>query len=124
MGIHVQIINPRDFLFIKADGVLDKTASISMFSKIVVDHSEGEDLLIDLRNVDKFTNSILDITEVVTFMLENRRTFRYKIAVLYEPGAGTDPNFFEDYAYNRGLNLKIFRNFEQAITWLMKISQQ
>jgi hypothetical protein len=124
MGIHLQIIHPKDFLVAKTNGILDREASFSLLSKIIADHPEGEDLLIDLRDVEKFVTSILDVTEIINYMLENIKVFRYKIAVLGDRGKARQPEFVEDYAYNRGLDLRIFCDFEAAILWLMKISPE
>jgi hypothetical protein len=124
VNIHLQIIHPRDFLIAKANGVLDKDASISILTKIVEDHPEGEDFLIDLRNIEKFATSIVDVIEIITYMIENRNVFRYKIAVLGDRNKAKQPEFVEDYAYNRGLDLKLFGDFEEALMWLMRIGDK
>lgn len=124
MEVHLQIIHPRDFVVAKTNGVLDRGASISMLSKIVEDSPEGQDFLFDLREVEKFANTTLDVIEIVSFMLDHRKTFRFKIAILAEPGQGKNPDFFEDFAYNRGLDVRIFRNFELAIMWLLRSSPE
>jgi len=124
MNIHFQIIHPRDFLIAKANGVLDKVASISVLAKIVEDHPEGEDLLIDLRKIEKFATSMLDVIEIITYMIENRKVFRYKIAIVGNINRVKQPEFVENFAFNRGLNLKIFGDFEEAIMWLMRTSSQ
>ena len=123
MEVHLTIIHPKDFLIAKAGGILDKNASLSMLSKIVADHPDGEDLLFDLRDAQKFAASILDVIEIVKYMLENRRTFSNRIAILGEREKAEHPGFFEDFAYNRGLNVKVFRDFEEAIMWVMRIKE-
>lgn len=118
MEVHLQIIHPRDFLVARAGGVLDIDNSISMLSKIVADCPAGEDFLFDLREVDRFANTVMDVIEIVSYMLEHRKTFRHKIAILGKPDK--EQEFFENFASNRGLNVKVFVDFEQAIMWLLR----
>jgi hypothetical protein len=121
MPVRVQIIDSSEFVKVTADGLFDKKASLQMLEKVLqLNEPDGNDILVDLRKVE-LSLSMLDLIDMVNFMLENRRSFLKKIAILGKEYALPEyPGFFETYSTNRGLNVKIFRDFEDAITWLFE----
>ncbi len=122
MEIHLKVIHANDFVKVDTSGVMDHTASLNMLSWIVSNHPDGSDFLIDLRDSKPSPSStVMDIINVVGFMLKNFTTFRKKIAILAQIERMKYPGFFEDYSRNRGLDVMLFDNFEEAISWLMRM---
>lgn len=77
------------------------------------------DILIDVRRAtSKLT--FTDVTELVNVMIEHRDSFRSKLAILTRPEATLEvAKFMELYAGNRGFQVSGFRDFEEAMNWLM-----
>lgn len=56
-------------------------------------------------------------------MIEHRESFRSKLAILAPPESTLEvAKFMELYAGNRGFQVKGFRDFEEAMNWLMTSS--
>jgi hypothetical protein len=57
--------------------------------------------------------------ELVQMMIENRDSFRSKIAILASIGQQFgNAKFMELYAGNRGFRVRAFEHFEEALNWL------
>ena len=80
------------------------------------------DVLVDLRGT---TNrlTVVGITQLVDVMIDQRSSFRNKLAVLTQAGSPFQlAEFMELYARNRGFQVEAFDNFEPAILWLSTIT--
>jgi hypothetical protein len=73
-----------------------------------------------MRDAEPAT-STLDKVEVVQFMLRHQRAFSGCIAILGAPVKSHNGSFFEDFARNRGLDVRVFDSFEEALRWLMRM---
>ena len=61
----------------------------------------------------------MSITELVQVMIENRDSFRSRLAILTSLGHQFDnAKFMELYAGNRGFRVGAFEDFEEALNWL------
>ena len=57
-------------------------------------------------------------------MIERRESFRSKLAILARPEETLDlAKFMELYAGNRGFRVGAFKDFEEAMDWLMASSE-
>src|SRR2546428_11473466 len=121
MDLNIRIIHARDFLKVTSTGEADlnesKRALLELASLNVAPRQY--DILIDTRHKTTYL-TLPDIAELVDMMVERRNSFRWKLAILAEPGAGFDhAKFTELYANNRGFHVAAFTDFEEAINWLM-----
>ncbi len=101
-------------------GAIDIEKSRQMLLKLasVIGPPNDYDILIDCREITS-QPTISDITRLVGFMLDHRRSFRNKLVILTHPGTRLEvAKFAELYAQNRGLKVAAFDSFESAIMWL------
>lgn len=121
MDLNIRVIHSQDFLKVTATGKVDLEVSKQTVLKLASENSAPRqyDILIDLRQRTG-RPSLTDIAEVVNVMIEHRDSFRSKLAILTHPGPGfDDAKFMELYAGNRGFRVGAFKDFEEAINWLM-----
>jgi hypothetical protein len=79
-------------------------------------------VLVDTRQAE----SLLSVTEIYQLgkELASHSILRQsKICVLVPPRDVDKADFFETVAVNRGVQIKAFTNFEQAITWFVDLNE-
>jgi hypothetical protein len=119
MELRVRVVRPSDFLHLKPTGVMDRETTIKTLEKIVLLNADREDIMLDLRNAETGAMSPIDIVDVVDFMLDHVDTFGCKIAILAARRQDGDSNeFLKKYGMRRGLKIRPFDNYEEAIEWL------
>jgi hypothetical protein len=125
MDLNLRVIHSRDFLKATPTGEIDLETSKEALLKLASENSApGQyDMLIDARHMTGHLK-LADISELVNVMIEHRDSFRSKLAILTRPGIGFDhAKFMELYANNRGFQVAAFTDFEEAIGWLMALTE-
>ncbi|MCG3161280.1 MAG: hypothetical protein JMDDDDMK_02431 [Acidobacteria bacterium] len=124
MDLNIRLIHAHDFLKTTHEGELDLKTSKQMLLKLASENAAPRqyDILIDVRRATgRFT--FTDVAELVNVMIEHRESFRSKLAILAPPESTLEvAKFMELYAGNRGFQVKGFRDFEEAMSWLMTSS--
>lgn len=83
------------------------------------DQAGGGDILLDCRRMATGV-SVAEAVRLVDEMLCHPDLFRRKIAVIGPAACKLESSrFLEDFAVNRGLNVGVFSDYEQALRWLM-----
>jgi hypothetical protein len=121
MNLNIRMIHARDFLKTTPEGELDLTTSKQLLLKLALENASPRqyDMLIDTRRAIR-NLTFIDITELVNVMIEHRESFRSKLAILTPPEATLElAKFMELYAGNRGFRVVGFRDYEEAMNWLM-----
>lgn len=123
MPTNVRVIHANDFIRATARGVLDLEESKKML--IAVASAAGPmttfEILLDVRKA-QVSLSTTDLWYLAAEFVELGKTFRHKTAVLCPSDGFNKAGFFETCAQNRGLNVRGFVSFEEAIMWLTGIS--
>ncbi len=121
MDLNIRMIQAKEFLKTTPDGELNLETSKQALLELALKNSTPvkRDILIDARGATSRL-TITDATELVQVMIEHRDSFRSKVAMLTEPGQRFDnAKFMELYANNRGFRVGAFKDFEEAMNWLM-----
>ncbi len=110
----------REIIVTDVDGALDLKQSISMLQKIVeTDRLPNDyDLLFDLRDIH-CDLSASDIFEIISYLYNHPRSFRCKIALLLS--TTTDlikETLLKSCMALRGVEVKLFFNEQNALSWL------
>ncbi len=120
MPINVKIITTNDFIRTTATGVLDIASSKQAILDIAAQITQpGEyELLLDTRTAESVlsTNDLYQLGEALSSHPALRRS---RIAILGPALRAEDMGFLETVAVNRGVAIKVFTVFEQAISWLI-----
>ena len=121
MELNMRMIRAKEFLKTAPSGELDLETSKRVLLKLALKSSAPSqyDILIDLRGATSFL-SIFDVAKLVQVMIEHRESFRSKLAILTIPGHRFDiAKFMEMCAEYRGFDVAAFKDFEEAMNWLM-----
>jgi len=124
MDLNVRIIHHEDFLTMTPSGEIDLDRSKQLLLSLVSVNKppNNYDVLLDFRDTTPRL-TVVGITKLVEVMIDNRASFRYKLAILTLAGSGLElAKFMEVYAQNRGFQVAAFDNFEAAILWLSTIT--
>ncbi|MBW1783110.1 MAG: hypothetical protein JRL30_20500 [Deltaproteobacteria bacterium] len=119
MPAKVKIVRARDFLQTTPEGDIDLAASLQMLTEVAsARHPPANyDVLLDLRRA-QWRLSTTDVFEFAKELSAQGDLRTSKIAFLFLPGADfDDAAFLETCSKNRGMNVDIFSNFEDAIQW-------
>jgi len=120
MPVNVKVINTKDFIKTTATGVLDFAASKQAILDIASQIKQpGEyEVLVDTRGAEVVL-SMVDLYELGEALANHPSLRRSKIGILTPKGEVDNAGFLETVASNRGVRIKEFTDFEQAITWLV-----
>ncbi len=120
MPVNVKVINTKDFIKSTATGTLDFAASKQAILDIASQIKQpGEyEVLVDTREAEVVL-SIVDLYELGEALANHPSLRRSKIGLLAPKKGSDDAGFLETVAGNRGVRIKAFTDFEQAITWLV-----
>src|SRR5258708_30532582 len=102
MDLNVRIIHHKDFLKMTPSGEidLDKSKQLLLSIASVNKPPNKYDVLVDFRDTTPQL-TIVGITKLVDVMINNRTSFRYKLAILTPQVPGPElPNFMERSAQN------------------------
>ena len=122
MDLQLRIIHANDFLRACPTGELDLERSRELLVTLAAANRPpaDRDILLDLRSATAAKLETAEIIALVRVMVENLVSFQHKVALLLRPDApGYRATLLEHLADNRGFNVEVFKDFEQAMTWLM-----
>lgn len=122
MDLQLRIIRTSDFLRACPTGELDLEASKQLLREIAAANKPpaDRDILLDARGATGDKLQLSQMSELIKVMVENLASFQHKFAVLIAPDApGHRAALMEQLADSRGFNFEVFRDFEQAMIWLM-----
>ena len=118
MTVEVRIIPIKEFLRTDVSGNLDLERSLILLSNLVEECTKHnvDRILIDTREATS-NASMLDVWTLARKLTHSG--LRAQVAVVNRPKDDFDRGaFLELCAMNRGYQLKAFRDFEAAFTWL------
>lgn len=120
MPVDIKVIRTRDFIKSTSKGVLDLASSKQALVDIISEIKQpGEyEVLVDTREAESGL-SVADIFELGITLANQFPLRRSKIGLLTPMSEADNAIFFETVARNRGVNIRAFTDFEQAITWLV-----
>jgi hypothetical protein len=115
-------ITGKDFLKAKPSGEIDLEESKKMLASIALITKPPADyeILLDIRDINSYKPfRCFEVLAFVRELVKNRSAFQNKIAILSRDDKQLDNSkFVELCATNRGLLLKAFVSFENAVEWL------
>lgn len=114
------ILDYRQLIVTDVQGKLDLKKTLAMLEKIVEsDHIPDDyNLLFDLRDI-QCALSASDIFEIISYLYHHKRAFRCKIALLLS--TTTDllkETLLKHCMALRGIEVKLFFEEENALSWL------
>jgi hypothetical protein len=120
MPINIKVIHTKDFIKTTVTGVLNfeisKQALLDIASQI---EQPGEyEILLDTREAETAL-SVVDIFQLGEALAVHSSIRRSKIAFLTSIRDTKEAEFLETTTANRGLRVRMFTDFEEAITWLV-----
>ena len=119
MARKIRIINARDFISAKHEGVLNLEQSEQLLREVVgiSEPLEEFDILVDTRDAAS-TLSATDLWYLADRLVHYPKTFAGKTAILCPTERFDHARFFALCAGNKGLDLQAFTSYEEAMTWL------
>jgi len=119
MARHIRIINARDFVSAKPDGLLNLEESEQLLREVasISDPLEEFDILVDTREAAS-TLSATDLWYLADRLVRYPRTFSGRTAILCPTERFDHASFFALCAENKGVEMQAFTSYEEAMTWL------
>jgi hypothetical protein len=117
MSFLEKAINIGEYILIRHEGrfTREEYEESTASTKRLLDEHRWNRLLVDLRGVANRV-PIADVYYIIEF---DKKVFPIaKVGVVFPPGRDEDGRFADSVAANRGLTLKAFTDYEQAIAWL------
>jgi hypothetical protein len=120
MPVNIKVVHTKDFVKTTVTGVLDFAVSRQTLLDIASEIEQpGEyEILVDTRNAEAVL-SLVDIFELGQALAAHPSLRRSKIACLTSLRDMKEAEFIETTTANRGLRVRMFTDFEEAITWLV-----
>ncbi len=121
MATKIKIVSAAEFLEVTPEGRIDITTSRQLLVDIAKDEHRpvDYDLLIDFRNT-QWKMSTTDLYQLASELINHGNAFRRKVALLVLPGITFDSaSFLETCSQNRGFQISAFRDYENAMRWLL-----
>jgi hypothetical protein len=123
--MNIRLIRIKDFLRSDVHGVYDLESTKRLMRELARASVEqgNRHILLDGRSADASGASVTDVWELAASLLSMGFAPGTRIALLYTfPKHKSDyfdrAAFLETCASNRGFNLRSFREFEKALSWL------
>ncbi len=120
MAVNVRVVPIKEFLRTDIAGHLDLQTSRSLLHSIMkaCKKQNVDRVLIDTREATSDA-SVLDVWTLASDLTSVGLSSQHRLAVVNRPKDEFDrAEFLEVCASNRGFQLKAFREFEAAFTWL------
>ena len=114
MDLNFRIIQAKDFLIATTAGKFDLENARKLLLKLARESAAARqfDILLDIRGGAFDSLSFSDVTCLVQMMIDNRDSFRAKLAILTSIDRQFDKvKFLELYAGNRGFHVGGLRGF-------------
>ena len=121
MTINYKSENRTDYIYLVGEGIedgLEENKQIhEMITSICKDYNSDR-VLIDDQKVT-YTASVLSIYQLAKYYVTPNLPYHIKrAAIVASPKYRETNKFFEHTTRNRGINLRIFYNIEEAEAWL------
>jgi hypothetical protein len=119
MARKIRIVNARDFVSAKPDGLLNLEESEQLLRDLVQvsDPLEQFDILIDTRDAIS-TLSATDLWFLADRLVRFPKTFAGRTAILCPNERFDHASFFSLCAENKGIAMRAFTSYEEAMRWL------
>ena len=119
MARNIRIINARDFVSARPDGVLNLEESEQLLRDVVgvSEPLEQFDILVDTREAAS-TLSATDLWFLADRLGRYPRTFAGRTAILCPAERFDHASFFALCAENKGIDMRAFTSYEEAMNWL------
>jgi len=119
MATKIKIIRSVDYLSVNDDGAIEFEVSKKTLSGIVEPKRPPADyeILLDFRRT-QWVMSTDEIFSLVKVLIDKPDSYRDKIALLLLPGVNFNSAYFQELcSENKGITVKTFTNYEDAIQW-------
>ncbi|HMA76983.1 MAG TPA: hypothetical protein VKO43_06725 [Candidatus Krumholzibacteriaceae bacterium] len=119
MSPKIKLIRSVEYLHSSPEGEIDMEKSKQFLAELAKAKRPPADydIILDLRRA-QVKLSTTDIWYLAAELMKYKNTFRDKLALLVLPGLDFDrAEFFELCSKNRGYNVDVFTNYENAIQW-------
>ena len=119
MSYKIDTIVEKDYLKLIVSGEQTHEDNRALVVKIIescVEHKLGQ-VVVDIRGLRGQPGVISDY-ELATFSVEQGLSVIKKAALVYRQENYEFTSFFETVAINRGLNVKIFVEEDEAVAWI------
>ena len=120
MDLNLRLIRSKEFIKASPTGKFDLEMGKQLLLKLARENAaprQYDVLIFEARPT--LSLSLVDITSLAQVMIENRDSFREKLAILTSFGRQYyNAKFMELYAGNRGFQVAAFEYFEEALNWL------
>jgi hypothetical protein len=119
MARKIRIVNARDFESAKPEGVLNLEESEQLLRDVVCvsEPLEEFDILVDTRDAAS-TLSATDLWFLADRLVRFPKTFAGRTAILCPTERFDHASFFALCAENKGIDMRAFTSYEDAIKWL------
>lgn len=119
MRYEIQYDADRNCLLIHIQGTMEASELPGLASDLVAltERHKCERLLNDIREVE-LRLSTLDIYDIPELAIESGLSPRVRRALLVTSDQ-KESAFFETVSMNRGQNVRVFTDFDEAMSWLM-----
>ena len=120
MATNIRIIHAHEFVKATPEGQLDFEKSKKLMMEIASASAPLDDfeIILDLRKVHT-EMSVADVWNLAAELCNFRKTFSRKTAILCAPERVDYGKLLALGAQNRGLPVRAFTSFEDAIEWLV-----
>ena len=120
MPVNMKVIRAKDFIKTTVTGILDfavsKQALLDIASEI---KQPGEyEIFLDIREAQTVL-SVVDIVQLGQTLANHSSLRRSKIGLLTLISDAKQAEFLETVSVNRGARVRVFTDFEEAISWLV-----
>jgi hypothetical protein len=122
MATKIKIIRSVDYLSVADDGTVEFEESKKRLAGMAEPKRPPADyeLLLDFRRT-QWILSTDEIFSLVEALINAPDSFRDKIALLVLPGVNFDRTYFEELcADTKGIDVRTFTNYEDAVHWFYK----
>lgn len=119
MARKIRIVNARDFVSAKPDGVLNLEESEQLLRDVVglSDPLDKFDILVDTRDAVSVL-SATDLWFLADRLVRYPKTFAGRTAILCPAERFDHASFFALCAENQGIDMRAFTSYEDAMKWL------
>jgi hypothetical protein len=119
MARNIRIINARDFVSAKHDGLLNLEESEQLLREVVgmSEPLEDFDILVDTREAASVL-SATDLWYLADKLAHYPKLHTGRTAIVCPRERLDHASFFALCAGNKGMDMQAFTSFEDAITWL------
>jgi hypothetical protein len=120
MPVNIKVIQTKDFIKTTVTGVLDFAVSRQALLDIAsqIEQPGESEILVDTREAEAVL-SVVDIYELGQALADHSSLRRSKIGILTQLRDAQQVGFLEIVAANQGVHVRVFTEFEEAITWLV-----